>query len=73
MCRRCVLWASRIYCVRVHLLLQLSDEFLLVVQLVSQAADLSLMGLAVRLDLMLNRLLGTTDTYTGNDQQLYYN
>lgn len=46
----------------VPILLEFSDEFLLVVQLVSQAADLSLMGLAVRLDLMLNRLLAT-NTY----------
>jgi hypothetical protein len=43
--------------VRVPLLLQLSDEFLLAVQLVSQAAELFLMGLTVRLDLMLNCLL----------------
>lgn len=41
------------------LLLHLSDEFLLVVQLVSQAADLLLMSLTVGVDLLLHRFLST--------------
>ena len=38
-------------------LLQLGDQFLLVVQLVSQAADLLLVSLAVGVDLLLHRFL----------------
>lgn len=39
------------------LLLQVGDEFLLVVQLISQAADLLLMSFTVRVDLLLHRFL----------------
>lgn len=48
------------------LLLHLSDEFLLVVQLVSQAADLLLMSLAVGVDLLLHRFLNTQQTFPYN-------
>lgn len=41
------------------LLLQVGDELLLVVQLVSQAADLLLMSFAVGVDLFLHRFLDT--------------
>lgn len=41
------------------LLLQLSDEFLLVVQLVSQAADLFLVSFTVGVNLLLHRFLNT--------------
>ena len=41
------------------LLLQLGDEFLLVVQLISQAADLLLMSVTVGVDLLIHRFLNT--------------
>lgn len=47
------------------LLLQLSDEFLLVVQLISQVADLLLVSFTVGVDLLLHRFLNThTHKYT---------
>lgn len=46
------------------LLLQLSDEFLLVVQLISQAADLLLMSLTVGVDLLLHGFLNTHKMHT---------
>ena len=42
------------------LLLQLGDQLLLVVQLVPEAADLLLVGVAVGVDLQLHGLLGRT-------------
>lgn len=54
------------------LLLQLSDEFLLVVQLISQAADLLLMSLTVGVDLLLHGFLNThkctQSTYNSSDR-----
>lgn len=41
------------------LLLQVGDELLFVVQLVSQAADLLLVSFTVRVDLLLHRFLDT--------------
>lgn len=41
------------------LLLQVSDEFLFVVQLIPQAADLLLMSFTVGVDLLLHRFLNT--------------
>jgi len=49
----------------VVLLLQLRHELLLVVQLVSQAADLLLVDLSVRLDLLLHRILETHTLVSG--------
>lgn len=47
------------------LLLQLSDELLLVVQLVSQAADLLLMSFTMGVDLLLHRFLNTDRPFAG--------
>lgn len=48
------------------LLLHFGDEFLLVVQLISQAADLLLMSLTVGVDLLLHRFLNTQQTFPYN-------
>lgn len=54
-----------------NVLLQLGDEFLLVVQLVSQATDLFLVGLAVGVDLLIHGFLDThTHTHRSDIQPI---
>lgn len=53
------------------LLLQLSDEFLLVVQLISQTADLLLMSLTVGVNLLLHCFLKTQQIFAYNLVILY--
>lgn len=54
----------------VFLLLELGNELFLAVQLVSQVADLSLVGLSVGHDLLLHGFLDRIKRTTGSSSQL---